>query len=65
MKERNKSNYQYYDCPLYGGYVTYLDCFDMHLIADRFLKEDCLPKEIREIPNFRDICLACKHHMQD
>lgn len=52
-------------CPLYKGPITFADCFENHIIAEGCQKADSLPQEIRNIPDFRQICLKCPHHNYD
>ena len=50
-------------CPLMDGEcISEDDCYENCMIAERYIKPDRLPERVKAKENFREICLACKHH---
>ncbi len=50
-------------CPLVGEKIDIWDCYENISIADRQLKESAMPERFKQKPNWRDICLDCKYHI--
>ncbi len=52
------------DCLLYKRSISDLECFDVHCVCEG-APERFVPKDIREIPKYKEICLKCKNHRFD
>lgn len=53
------------NCPLMGGEIDDVICFDIHMVAEHMAPEWTAPKEAVQKSDFRKICLECPNHRED
>lgn len=51
------------NCPLVDELIDNADCFENCCVAEYQIKPDTLPERFKQKPNWRDICLDCKYHI--
>lgn len=47
-------------CPLYKSMIEHVYCFDIVMVCTDGAPDYTIPKEIRNISNFKEICDNCK-----
>lgn len=52
-------------CPLVNRGINTLVCEDMQLVAEQAAPAFTAPDEMTAIPNYMEICLACKNHFEE
>lgn len=53
-------------CPLVDAeIISYIDCYEIRLVADGYIKTKCLPEQIKHKKNFREVCLNCKYNKEN
>lgn len=50
------------NCPLQNREIDDGVCFDISMVAEKMAPENTAPEEATKIPDYRNICLKCKHH---
>jgi hypothetical protein len=49
-------------CPLIDSEIEIGDCVVYTDVADKMLKESCIPEKFRENKNWREVCRKCEYH---
>ena len=49
-------------CPLIESEIGDMNCDDAANVAEGFHPERFAPKEIRDVPNWKDVCRECKNN---
>lgn len=49
-------------CPLYKKEIDVGNCFDISMVVDKLAPERIIPKEVRNIDTYREICKTCQYH---
>ena len=57
-----KKNRDMVYCPLYRANIDEMICFDITIASEGMSPERFVEKKIRNIKNYKAICLACKNH---
>ena len=51
-------------CPLVNREISLGDCMDAAFFSEGIQPERFAPKELREVPNFKEICNDCPNHQE-
>ena len=49
-------------CPILQKEISDSECFDISMVAEGMAPEDTVSKEVRNVENYKEICLKCKDH---
>lgn len=52
-------------CPLFNKKIEDIICFDISMVAEHLAPLTTIPPEIRDIKDFKEICLNCPNHRSD
>lgn len=52
-------------CPVIQGQIDGTSCYEITLVADKWIKPSVLPQSIEWNEELRKICNACKYHCED
>lgn len=52
------------DCPLMKDLIDDEICFDITMVAEGMSPERTIPKLVRDIQDYKQICLSCKFHKE-
>lgn len=58
-------NKSYINCSLYQKKIEDGECFDVSMVAENFAPEWTISDFIRNIENYKKICLNCVNHRDD
>jgi hypothetical protein len=53
------------NCPLMGGKIDDVICFDIHMVVEGMAPEFTAPKKAIDTYGYREICLECPNHRED
>lgn len=62
MNNGQKKEPDWVFCPLVDDQIEDIDCIENRDIADKMIKEECLPPRFKAKEHWRSICKACKWH---
>lgn len=52
-------------CPITGNEIDEETCFDIHMVVSRVAPKNTAPSDIYKNPDYKDVCLHCRHHRGD